>query len=118
MNVKKKSKLKSAGRMRHYKSFGWLGHIAYRLRGDNVIRHYLSTGKYIQTTGEIYELIPGFEVQDLFISSTVKRSRVKDIPDGCVCLPRKREEDDPMQELSDLSQELGLNEGGWNGSSV
>lgn len=94
MKVKKQSKLKSEGRIRYYKSFGWLGHVAYRLRGDSTIRHYLKTGKYIQTTGKIYELLPGFEVQELFISSTVKRSRVKNIPDGCLCLPRNKEEEE------------------------
>lgn len=95
MNVRKQSKLKSAGRIRHYKRFGWLGPIAYRLRGDNTIRHYLKTGKYIQTRGETYELIPGFGmyVQDLLISSTVKRSRVKNMPDGCVVVHIDEEEE-------------------------
>lgn len=111
MKIKKQSKNKSAGRFKHYKSYGWLASVVYRLRGDNVIRHYLKTGKYIQTMGEPYELIPGFEVQDLFIKSTVKRSRVKNIPDGCLCLPRGEIESDPMQELVDLTQQLDLYEG-------
>lgn len=98
MKIKKKCKLKSTGRLKHFKSFGWLGMVAYRLRGDRTIRHHLETGKYVQTRGEIYELIPGLEVQDLFISSTVKRSRVKNIPDGCICLPQNHEKEDAMQE--------------------
>lgn len=88
MKVKKASKLKSAGRIKYYKTFGWLGHVAYRLRGDSVIRKYLETGKYVQTYGEVYELIPGHKllVKDIFISSTVKRSRVKNKRDGCICV--------------------------------
>lgn len=112
MKIKKQSKKKSAGRFKHYKSYGWLASVVYRLRGDSVVLHYLKTGKYIQTMGKPYELIPGFKVQDLFITSKVKRSRVKNIRDGCVFLPRDEDESDPMQELVDLSEELGLYEGG------
>ncbi|XKX17413.1 hypothetical protein MVUOKPPV_CDS0016 [Klebsiella phage phi1_175008] len=85
MNVKKKSKIKSLGRYKHYKSFGWLARVAYRLRGDKTIRHYLATGKYVRTeSAEAYELVPGSGMlfKDLFISSKVRRSRVKNIPDG------------------------------------
>lgn len=86
MKVKKKAKLKSSGRIQYYKTFGWLGTIAYRLRGDLVIRKFLETGKYVRTEGEAYLLMERLWVRDLFITSKVKRSRVKNIPDGCRCL--------------------------------
>ena len=40
MNVKKQSKIKSLGRYKHYKSFGWLARVVYRLHGDKTIRHW------------------------------------------------------------------------------
>ncbi|UYL04667.1 hypothetical protein EBOKLHFM_00047 [Klebsiella phage KP13-26] len=85
MNVKKQSKIKSLGRYKHYKSFGWLARVVYRLRGDKTIRHYLATGKYVRTESEeAYELVPGSGMlfKDLFITSKVRRSRVKNVPDG------------------------------------
>lgn len=86
MNNKKRSKLKSAGRYNHYKSYGWLARVVYRLRSDKTIRHYLATGKYERNlSGVPYELLEGegFWVMDLVISSTVRKSRVKNIPYGC-----------------------------------
>lgn len=94
MNVKKRCKLKSANRLRHYQSFGWLKSVVYRLRNDKIIRHYLKTGKYVRiTSGSAYELFPGGGccVKDLFITSKVKRSRIKNIPDGCVYVGRNYE---------------------------
>lgn len=91
MNTKKRCKLKSQGRYSHYKKFGWLAKIAYRLRGDKTIRHYLKTGKYIQIEApEPYELVPGMWFKDLFITSKVRKSRIKNIPDGArfVCSTR------------------------------
>lgn len=111
MKIKKQSKKKSAGRFKHYKSYGPWRQIVYRLRGNKILQHYLKTGKYIERMGEPYELIPGFKVQDLFITSTVKRSRVKNIRNGCMYLPGQHDEIDPMQELADVTQELGLYEG-------
>lgn len=90
MNNKKRAKLKSLGRYKYYKSFGWLGVIAYRLRGDATLRKYLASGKYVQKVGGVpYELsgIPGFWVRDLFISSVVRKSRVKNIYNGCQHIP-------------------------------
>lgn len=94
MNVKKRCKLKSTNRLKHYQSFGWLKSVVYRLRNDKIIRHYLKTGKYVKITSEVaYELFPGrgLWVKDLFITSKVKRSRIKNIPNGCVCVGRNYE---------------------------
>lgn len=91
MNTKKRCKLKSQGRYNHYKKFGWLAKIAYRLRGDKTIHHYLKTGKYIQIESlEAYELVPRAWFKDLFVTSKVRKSRVKNIPDGArfVCSVR------------------------------
>lgn len=99
MKVKKSCKLKSAGRIKHYKAFGWLGPLAYRLRGDSVIRKFLETGKYVRTEGEPYLLVDRLWVRDLFITSKVKRSRIKNIPDGCVCLSESE-----RSQLSELGQ--------------
>lgn len=86
MNNKKRSKLKSAVRYKYYKSFGWLGRLAYRMRGDQVIRKFIASGKYVRELGGApYEFIEGhnFWMMDLFISSKVRKSRVKNIPYGC-----------------------------------
>lgn len=91
MNIKSKCKTKSQCRYNHYKSFGWLGRIAYRLRGDKQIRKFLSTGKYMKVYGKTpYKLVEDrdFYVVDQFISSTIKRSRVKMKPDGCIYIPK------------------------------
>lgn len=86
MNNRKRAKLKSAGRYAHYKSFGWLARVAYRLRGDKAIRKFVASGKYVREMGATpYQLIEGHDmwVMDVFISSTVRKSRVKNIRDGC-----------------------------------
>ena len=44
-----------------------------------------ATGKYVRTESEeAYELVPGSGMlfKDLFITSKVRRSRVKNVPDG------------------------------------
>ena len=91
MSIKSKCKNKSQCRYNYYKSFGWLGRIAYRLRGDKQIRKYLSTGKYKRVTSDVpYQLSEDVDlyVVDQFISSTIKRSRVKMKPDGCLCISK------------------------------
>lgn len=91
MNIKSKCKNKSQCRYNHYKSFGWLGRIAYRLRGDRQIRKYLASGKYKREYGNTpYKLVEDrdFYVVDQFISSTIKRSRIKMKPDGCLCISK------------------------------
>lgn len=92
MNMKKRSKLKSAAHYNHYKKFGWMAIIASRLNrlgADAAARRYLKSGKYVEhEVSAPYELMEGsgLWVVDICISSTVKKSRVKNIPTGCICV--------------------------------
>lgn len=90
MKIKKLCKNKSEGRYQHYKSYGWLARIVYRLRGEDQIQHYLNTGKYIKTYGEPYMFLERVQlmVRDIYISSPVKRSRIKNIHWGCETVSR------------------------------
>jgi len=79
--IRKTAKIKLKRTLKHYNKYGWLKQVVYRLRHDKAVR------KYIRTFGEVWEIREGMFMQDMFYSSRVKRSRVKNVPDGSMYVP-------------------------------
>lgn len=83
MNIKKRNRIKHGRRFKAYMNLGWLRKMAYREKHSLVVRGFIQSGKYFETLGEPYILLDWFRVSDIFISSTVKMSRVKMKRNGC-----------------------------------
>lgn len=75
MNNKKRCKLKSGRRFKNFVRCFESNHTSSRL--SQLIK-YIKTGKYFTSTPhEAYELYPSEWVKDVFITSKIRRSRIK-----------------------------------------